>query len=118
MLPIIRKSIAGMAPNLYLRHFLFACLFLFLFVMVSVSSGKTPVGIWLLMIVNTVLYPYSRFTYEGVVGYIVGDNHFLVDGVLFIAMKIASMLMCWFLAVFIAPIGLLYLYLSYSRRDG
>lgn len=116
MHPIIRKSFAGMAPSLYVRHFLFACVFLAIFVMASISSGKTPFGIWLLMVVSTFLYPYSRFTYEGIVGYIAGNNMFLVDGLLFIAAKIASMLMCWLFAVFIAPLGLLYLYLYHSRK--
>ncbi|WVV47296.1 hypothetical protein THH46_21410 [Pseudomonas sp. NA13] len=37
--------------------------------------GAKP-GLIVLAIINTLLYPYSRFVYESVVGYIMGNNVF------------------------------------------
>jgi hypothetical protein len=65
-----------------------------------------------LLVVNTLLYPYSRFVYEGVMGFIVGQNVFWMN-VLF--MKLVTMALCWSCAIFIALIGLAYLYYHHSK---
>lgn len=70
----------------------------------------------LTVVANTLLYPYSRFVYEGVMGFILGENVFLVDGLLMLATKVATMLFCWAAAVLVAPIGLAYLYYHHSKR--
>lgn len=118
MHPIIQKSLGGLGLNAYVRHFLFACVLFLFSASAWLTGGKIPLWGWSFMLVSTFLYPYSRFVYEGIVDYIAGDNYFLVDGVAFMAAKIASMLMCWLLAVFIAPVGLLYLYVHHSRKVG
>ncbi|WP_338107341.1 hypothetical protein [Pseudomonas psychrophila] len=67
-------------------------------------------------IVCTVLYPYSRFVYESVVGYIMGDNVFFVNAILMLMVKVFTMAMCWSLAIFVAPVGLAHLYWRNSRQ--
>jgi F0F1-type ATP synthase assembly protein I len=69
----------------------------------------------LMMVVNTLLYPYSRFVYESVVNFIMGENVFFVNAILLLAVKIASMLFCWLCAIFVAPVGLAYLYYHHSK---
>lgn len=61
--------------------------------------------------VFTLLYPYSRFVYESVVGFILGNNVVFGNAILFFVVKGVTMLICWMGALFIAPIGLIWLYL-------
>lgn len=72
--------------------------------------GKQSLASAILILVSIPLYPYSRFVYESIVGFIMGQNIIFTNAVLFFVLKITTMFMCFFLAVFIAPIGLLYLY--------
>lgn len=55
-------------------------------------------------------YPYARFVYEGITDYILGTNVFYVDAWLLLAWKLLTMFLRWAFAIFIAPVGLAYLY--------
>ena len=70
-----------------------------------------------LMLINTVLYPYSRFVYESVVGFIMGNNIFITNAVMLLAAKLFTMALCWGAAIFIAPVGLAYLYYQHSKKE-
>lgn len=68
-------------------------------------------GMILMFAVNAALYPYSRFVYENMINFIVGENFFLLPALPMPAVKCVTMLICFALAMLIAPIGLAYLYL-------
>lgn len=68
-----------------------------------------------LLAINTFLYPYSRFVYESIVSFIMGNNVFFVNAIFMVVVKIFTMLLCWSFAIFIAPIGLAYLYYHHSK---
>jgi hypothetical protein len=118
MHPVIAKTFGGLSTSYYVRHFIFALAFpIFIFLMLSQSHGSHPLHfpMLLMVVVNTMLYPYSRFVYESVVNFIVGENVFFVNAMLLLGVKVATMMFCWFLAIFVAPIGLAYLYFHHSR---
>lgn len=46
-----------------------------------------------------------------------GRHVFYVNAMLMLFVKIMSMAICWLLAVFIAPIGLLYFYIHHSKLE-
>lgn len=119
MHPLLAKTFGGLSASYYVRHFIFGLMFP-IFTLVMLNQGQTsqaaPLPTLLMLAVNTLLYPYSRFVYESVVNFILGQNLFLVNAVLMLAVKVMSMLLCWFLAIFIAPIGLAYLYFHHSRE--
>ncbi|MQA21669.1 hypothetical protein [Rugamonas rivuli] len=116
MHPMIQKTFGGLTPSYYARHLFFGCIFLFLYLFVAVHGQSISFAGGFLAFLNTFLYPYARFAYEGVVGYIVGKNVFILPAGLMLLTKVITMTMCWFLAVFIAPVGLAYLYVYHSRR--
>lgn len=103
---ITRKACNELPKEVYFRHLvfgsvlaiaqiaLFTCLF-------SINWGWS---IWL--IGNVFIYPYSRFVYESVFNFIIGDNLFFVNAVTLLVWKVITMYFCLGLAVFIAPIGL------------
>lgn len=88
--------------------------------MLIANSGGNIVAPIFFGIINTLLYPYSRFVYESIVNFIMGDNIFFFQGKLFLIywfIKIWIMLLCWVCSIIIAPIGLIYLYFYHSRNQ-
>ena len=79
------------------------------------ASINVPLLVW--GVIFQFLYPYSRFVYESVVGYLMGNNVFFVNAFLMLITKLFTMLLCWFLSIFIAPVGLLYLYFYHSKQE-
>lgn len=120
MHPFIAKTFGGLSTQYYVRQFLFGLIFPVL-ILVALNYGTKPnpvkLTMYVLLAVNSLLYPYSRFVYETVVGYIVGQNIFIVNAIFTLFMKLLTMMICWCFAVFIAPIGLIYLYIYHSRRE-
>jgi hypothetical protein len=81
--------------------------------------GTYPMSISMILIlmINSLLYPYARFVYESIVNFIMGDNMFIVNAVLMLFIKLITMAICWCAAIFIAPVGLAYLYYHHSKAD-
>ncbi|WP_438860244.1 hypothetical protein [Achromobacter spanius] len=119
MHPVIVKTFGGLSRQYYVRQFLFGLIFPVL-LLLSLGRGDPPLsvsfGTWVFFAINTLLYPYSRFVYESVIGYILGRNTFFVNAGLMIFAKAMTMALCWFFAIFVAPLGLLYLYIHHSRN--
>ncbi len=118
MHPVIAKTFGGLSASYYVRHFIFGLLFP-VFIYIMTNDGKHPLHLPMLLMlaVNTLLYPYSRFVYESVMGFIMGQNVFFVNALLMLAFKGVTMLFCWALAIFIAPFGLAYLYYHHSKAE-
>ncbi len=122
---IISKVVGGLSKQYYIRQFLFGCIFAVLFIYLAVhtyssninSSTLQLVISILFAIVYTLLYPYSRFVYESVVGYIMGDNVFFLNIFILMIFKFITMLLCWTFSIFIAPVGMLYLYYYHTKKE-
>jgi len=116
MHPVIAKTFGGLTPQYYFRQFVFGLIFpALMYFMLSRSPHPVPFVMIGMVVINTLLYPYSRFVYEGVVGFIVGQNMFWVNAFFMLFVKIMTMALCWSLAIFIAPLGLAYLYFRHSK---
>ncbi len=117
MQDFINKTFKGLNSAYYVRHFIFGVAIAIVFIF-ALSNGfeHFAFGFIFSAILNTILYPYSRFVYESVIGYIFGNNVFFVNIILLLSVKIISMVMCWALAIFIAPLGLGYLYFYHSKH--
>ncbi|WP_341522196.1 hypothetical protein AABC73_01750 [Pseudomonas sp. G.S.17] len=114
----LTRTFGGLTGRYYARHFLFAAAFAaFLFWAVSNGHGGIAAkpGMVFFVVINTLLYPYSRFVYESVVGYVMGDNVFYVNAALMLTVKAITMSACWSFAIFVAPVGLAFLYWRNSR---
>jgi hypothetical protein len=123
MLTVLKKTFGGLSGQYLFRQYFFS-LFLFSFGMACVylssqASGK-PMNLAVLpfFIINLLLYPYSRFVYERVIGFIMGNNVFYGEATSMLWFKFITMMLCWLLSIFIAPLGLVYLYFHNSRAAG
>ncbi len=118
MHPVFTKTFGGLSASYYFRNFFFGML-ISLFVLGTLNAGSRPVGtpalLLVMLSVNTLLYPYSRFVYELVIGFIIGNNVFILNGWFMLFVKFMTMAMCWGAAILVAPIGLLYLYFHHSK---
>lgn len=89
--------------------------------MLPPPEGADPrsnnISAMILFVVSTLLYPYSRFVYEKIVGFVMGDNIFFSSALIIMGVKLFTMLLCWIFAVFIAPVGLLYLYFHHTKQE-
>jgi len=118
MHPVIVKTFGGLSASYYFRQFIFGLAFpIFIYLMTSRGGQSVHASLFLMMVANTLLYPYSRFVYESVVNFVMGENVFFVNAILMLAVKAASMLFCWLGALFIAPVGLVFLYYHHSKGE-
>ena len=118
MHPVIQKTLGGLSKQYYFRQFIFGLVIAALIFFMSTQGGRSmPIGMLLFTIVSTLLYPYSRFVYESIVGFVMGENIFFVNAIFMLATKFFTMAMCWVFAIFVAPIGFAYLYYHHSKRS-
>lgn len=118
MHPVLQKTFGGLTKQYYFRQLFFGMLLGVMAVsMFSRGQGPTPYGLWLFSLLSTLLYPYSRFVYESIAGFILGDNLFVVSAPLMLMVKFFTMLICWSGAIFIAPLGLAYLYFKSTQHE-
>lgn len=115
----IAKTFGGLSLQYYIRHFLFGCIFYGLILYMLFSKGFQAGDIMTVIIFTVMqfLYLYSRFVYESVVDYVLGDNLFMFPAPIYLFFKLMTMMLCWVFAVFIAPIGLAYLYYYHSKNS-
>ncbi len=90
------KTFGGLTNFYYFRQLFFGSLFLIGFsLFLGSMKGEPPfAGVFTLLLINTLIYPYARFVYESVVGFILGDNVFLVNGLLMLITKYITMGVC------------------------
>ncbi|KAB7702899.1 hypothetical protein GBN15_00025 [Plesiomonas shigelloides] len=113
---IISKTFGGLSIKYYLRQIFFSIILASLVIFMQLNSDKqVEIGFIALIIINTLLYPYSRFAYESIIDFIMGDNVFFVNSIFLFAVKFITMTLCWFFAIFITPISLAYLYYHHSK---
>lgn len=117
---ILLKTFGGLSLQYYLRHFIFGLIFPLIFITAWINLSHTKeiqVSAVIAIMTSTILYPYARYVYEGIIGFIVGENIFIVNAYFAISMKFLTMFLCWLFSVFIAPVGLAYLYYYHSKAN-
>ncbi len=105
---IIKRFFSLMPLPTLLRHLFFGALMgLFFYQIAHPKFEEIPLLLYVL--INTILYPYSRYVYESAVDFITGNNQFIVNAVLMLFTKLITISFCWCAAILIAPIGILIL---------
>lgn len=117
MKAVLHKTLGGLSKEYYLRQLLFGSVFTAIMVFMMFRTGRFDAGVIIFTLLSTLLYPYSRFVYESIVDFIFGNNTFFINSIFFLLIKMFTMLICWNFAIFIAPIGLIYLYWHHSRAQ-
>lgn len=134
MHPALRNTFGGLTKQYYFRQFLFGLtittiLMIFLYYMLEHQKNHSEhyiafgdvallgqIKFFLTILLNTILYPYARFVYESIVEFIMGDNILITNVIIALPVKFITMSVCWLYAIFIAPLGLIFLYF-YHRKS-
>ncbi|EGQ7791245.1 hypothetical protein ICR45_003371 [Vibrio cholerae] len=118
MINFLKCTFGGLQTSYLVRQYFFGILITAFYVSVLTSGENVLSAAMIAMFaVNTLLYPYSRFVYESIVGFVFGENVFYVNAILMLVVKAMTMVICWAAAVFIAPIGLAYIYYCQTRAE-
>ncbi len=115
MHPMLQKTLGGLSAQYYWRHFFFGAVITSI-LLATIGAKDGMHSFWFFAAANTILYPYARFVYESVVGFVMGQNFFIVNALFLLVFKCFTMLACWMFAMFIAPVGWAYLYFVHSKR--
>lgn len=117
MHPVIEKTFGGLSMPYFIRNFIFGlAISAFVVFMSARSPSGISFGLLFISIISAALYPYARFVYESIINFIMGENVFFVNAFLMLFVKIMTMIMCWAFAIFIAPVGLAYLYFYHTKK--
>ncbi|MCW9718731.1 MULTISPECIES: hypothetical protein [unclassified Avibacterium] len=119
---LISKTFGGLNKAYYFRHLFFGVVIFILLELLIFNAGKGIIDhkfilSTLMFLIFTLLYPYSRFVYESIVGYIFGENVFIVNAILLLITKMVTMLICFMFSWIIAPIGLVFLYFYHTKQE-
>ncbi|MFZ7223061.1 hypothetical protein [Avibacterium avium] len=119
---LISKTFGGLNKAYYFRHFFFGLILFILLEAMLFNAEKGVIdskfiSITIMNCVFLFLYPYSRFVYESVVDYLLGENVSFVNPILLLVTKTMTMFLCFFFSWAIAPIGLIYLYFYHSKQE-
>ena len=115
---IFSKTFGGLSKSYFLRQLFFgAAIGIIAIAMLDKAGSGAGASIWgyLWVAVSIALYPYSRFVYESVVSFILGENVFYMNAILMLGAKIFTMYLCFMFAPVAAPLGLAYLYFYHSK---
>mgnify|MGYP000150543561 FL=1 len=112
MSSFLRKTFGGLSLSYYLRQLFFGGLIAALFFWVQ-ATGRIGVMTAIIVVLNAFIYPYAKFVY----GFMLGDNVFFVNVILLMVVKFTTMFLCYAFAIFIAPIGLIYLYFYHTKNN-
>lgn len=122
MSKFIRKTFGGLNAGYYFRHLFFgailSCLLIYNAYQFYLRDNDLSQFITsiVLSVILALLYPFSRFVYQSIVNFIFGDEVFLVNGIIYLFVKIVMIALCWAFSFIIAPFGLLYLYYYHTKN--
>jgi hypothetical protein len=111
----ITTIFGSLNPSYLVRQYVYGGILVTLFFF---ASGRNiPSSMWAFILISLVLYPFSMFVYDSIVGMLMGDNVFFVNVFLSMIFSFIKIIIMFSLSILIAPLGILYLYLTNLKRQ-
>lgn len=124
---ILRKTVGGLSREYYWRHFLIAAALVVLpiltmFYMVGAkelgfSYQPQMIVVVVLVVLMLLVYPYSRFVYDSLAGFLMGDSVYLINPVLLLFWRLFVFFICMQFSFVLAPAGMIYLYYYHTKQE-
>ncbi|SSS46530.1 Uncharacterised protein [Acinetobacter baumannii] len=121
---ILTNSFGGLESRYHLRNLVFGaifglCAWLLIDALESGAANPKPlsviVTIKILIILNSLLYPYAKYFYDYLWGFLLGDRVYAYSlNPITIFFVLIMRYFCWCFAIVLAPIALLILYFKNS----
>lgn len=104
---------SSIEPSYLKRQYFFGTIVTILFIFASVtSSGSTPIIIWIWLLLNLLLYPFSVFVFDRIMELFFGNSILIGNFIFMSILSIIKIFILYFFSFFIAPIGMVYIYYS------
>jgi len=111
MYSILYKAFSGFSLGNYLKHFLLGTSFpILLYYVANATHTRIELDLYIFSIVNTLLYPYSRWLYLKAMHYLCPASFTPWQIIFSFFNKLTTIYVCWMFALVILPIGLVYGY--------
>nr|WP_181377321.1 hypothetical protein [Ochrobactrum sp. LM19]AJW29986.1 membrane protein [Ochrobactrum sp. LM19] len=110
---IFRRIFGGVQPSYLVRSYLIGLLFFALTVGMAMSSeikNGTPVGLIVFATLSTLLFPFAKLVWDELRDLAFGNNVIFMNAFSLFMLKWVVNGLLWALAIFIAPVGILYLW--------
>jgi len=118
MHPLLQNSFGSLDKAYYLKSFFIGLIFPALFALVfAITQVMVPTLVLAFFLINSLLYPYARFAYQSIASRMIGNRLFMISLPNLLLMKAIMAFACWWLALLIAPIGLLQLYKEQRKNE-
>ena len=115
----IARILGGLNARFLVRAWLIGAVFWGLFAWVLVNHGSEPnryLPTLAFLAVSTVLFPLSKLVWNELRGFVLGENIMVLPLILLMPAKLIVNYVLWFMAVFIAPLGIAYVWLRTRSR--
>lgn len=118
MKALFLRTFGGLNRSYLIRQYIFAAtLGIILLILYAKGNSHTNTFSLIYIVINIMLYPYSRYAYENIVEYIIGNNVFYFNALIMLVVKLFTMVLCFSFAVFVAPVGLAFLFFTQQRKE-
>jgi len=115
---IVYKTFGVLTPSYYLKNLFLGAIVSIFFITLIIKDGvfsSLLTAILMVSIVSTLFYPYAIFVYESIASFFTKDTKFTLNNNLIISIKFFKVIFCWVFSLFIALLGLTYLY--YTNKE-
>jgi hypothetical protein len=110
----IARILGGLKARFLLRAWVLGAVFWGLMAWMFATHGREPeryLPTLAYLVVSTVLFPFSKLVWNELRSFVLGDNIVFLPVIFMLPAKLIVNFVLWFLAVFIAPLGIGYIWL-------
>lgn len=106
------RRIFGSVDRAYLTRAYIIGIAIFALYAFGLSRGAqpAPLAIWLVLAVDTLLFPFSKLVWDEVMALLLGRNMFILPAMFLMLAKLVINVALWAGAIFVAPLGILWLW--------
>ena len=118
---VVRRTVGSLSPQYAIRSYVIAfALFAFFAWMRAQPDPNVPGATGgleasdyptlVVLFVGSLLFPFTKLVWDELRDLALGENFVLINAVVMLIAKIFINFMLWFVSIFVAPLGLLYLW--------
>jgi hypothetical protein len=112
---VLRRTFGALRPGYLVRSYVIGLVLLGLMIAfitnaAAKDNGGSPIAMYIYFGVCTLLFPFAKLAWDELRNLAFGDNIIVLNAGLMLFLKFVINLLLWGFAVFVASLGLLYLW--------
>lgn len=109
----LRRIFSGVQPSYLIRSYLIGLIFFALMFGMALSAetkNGMPIGLIAFATISTLLFPFAKLVWDELRDLAFGNNVFFMNAIFLFMLKWFVNGFLWACAIFVAPVGILYLW--------